>query len=59
MKGLPKKNGEAKKFGIGKNIPVKKSIPNVSKVIVVASGKGGVGKSTVSGKYFLPHVIPT
>jgi hypothetical protein len=31
--------------------PVRKSkIPGVKSVIVVASGKGGVGKSTVSGK---------
>jgi Mrp family chromosome partitioning ATPase len=28
----------------------RKPIPNVKKIIVVASGKGGVGKSTVSGK---------
>ena len=28
---------------------VKRPIPNVSKVIAVASGKGGVGKSTVAG----------
>lgn len=30
-------------------IPPKRSIPNVKKVILVASGKGGVGKSTVAG----------
>ena len=27
----------------------KRPIPNVNKVIVVASGKGGVGKSTIAG----------
>ncbi|CCH45998.1 Nucleotide-binding protein 1 [Wickerhamomyces ciferrii] len=41
-------NPEAKKLGIGSNLPSRKRIPNVNKVIVVASGKGGVGKSTVS-----------
>lgn len=29
--------------------PPKRSIPNVKKVIIVASGKGGVGKSTIAG----------
>lgn len=28
----------------------KRSIPNVKKVLAVASGKGGVGKSTVAGE---------
>ena len=28
----------------------KRPIPNVKKVLAVASGKGGVGKSTVAGK---------
>jgi Mrp family chromosome partitioning ATPase len=29
---------------------MKKAVPNVKKIIAVASGKGGVGKSTISGK---------
>lgn len=28
----------------------KRQIPNVKHVVAVASGKGGVGKSTVAGK---------
>ena len=44
----PKSNKEATlNVGHGKPTP-KKGIPNVKKVIAVASGKGGVGKSTVS-----------
>lgn len=29
----------------------RRSIANVEKVLVVASGKGGVGKSTIAGEY--------
>lgn len=32
-----------------KGLPVKKPISGVKHVILVASGKGGVGKSTVAG----------
>jgi ATP-binding protein involved in chromosome partitioning len=31
----------------------KRSIPNVTKVLAVASGKGGVGKSTVAGNFIV------
>lgn len=31
-------------------LPEKRSIPNVKRVVAVASGKGGVGKSTVAGR---------
>lgn len=34
--------------GKGRGLPVRQSIPGVDKVILVSSGKGGVGKSTVS-----------
>ncbi len=32
-----------------RSLPQKRGIPNVKKVLAVASGKGGVGKSTVAG----------
>ncbi|KAI0464217.1 hypothetical protein LJB42_001822 [Komagataella kurtzmanii] len=33
---------------MSKGLPIRQKIPNVEKVILVSSGKGGVGKSTVS-----------
>ena len=33
---------------------VKRPVPNVKKVLAVASGKGGVGKSTIARMCFLP-----
>lgn len=36
-----------------KGLPVKKQIEGVKQVILVASGKGGVGKSTVAGMFDL------
>ena len=45
----PVKETEDAKLNVGHEKPsAKKGIPNVKKVIAVASGKGGVGKSTVS-----------
>ena len=31
--------------------PQKQGIPHVKKVVIVASGKGGVGKSTIAGTF--------
>lgn len=45
--GLPKR-GEPPTMP-RRGLPPKRGIPNVKKVIAVASGKGGVGKSTVAG----------
>ena len=45
--GLPKR-GEPPVMP-RRGLPPKRGIPNVKKVIAVASGKGGVGKSTVAG----------
>ena len=39
-----------------RGLPTKRKIPNVKQTIVVASGKGGVGKSTVSGKTLYRYV---
>ena len=36
---------------MAKNLPKKQAIDGVKQVIVVASGKGGVGKSTTAGQY--------
>ena len=43
-----KTSEQAKKAARG--LPKKWPIPGVKHVLVVASGKGGVGKSTVAGK---------
>lgn len=44
-----------------RGLPQKRKIPNVKQVLIVASGKGGVGKSTVSGmvlfKVAVTHLI--
>ncbi|EFP74543.1 ATP-binding protein [Puccinia graminis f. sp. tritici CRL 75-36-700-3] len=45
--GLPR-SGSPPKLNISRSLPTKRDIPNVRKVLVVASGKGGVGKSTVA-----------
>jgi Mrp family chromosome partitioning ATPase len=45
--GLPKR-GEPPVMP-RRGLPPKRGIPNVKKIIAVASGKGGVGKSTVAG----------
>lgn len=34
---------------MGRGLPKQKPIPNVKDIILVASGKGGVGKSTTAG----------
>lgn len=34
-----------------RGLPSKRRIPGVKKVVICASGKGGVGKSTISGMY--------
>lgn len=52
--GLPKR-GEPPTMP-RRGLPPKRGIPNVKKVIAVASGKGGVGKSTVAG---LSSIYPT
>lgn len=36
---------------MAKSLPKRKPIPGVKKVVLIASGKGGVGKSTVAGEY--------
>ena len=35
----------------------KRPIPNVKKVVAVASGKGGVGKSTIAGMFILCYAV--
>lgn len=35
---------------MARGLPKRESLPGVQNIIVVASGKGGVGKSTVAGQ---------
>lgn len=46
--GLPKDKQGPEIPRMRKGLPIRQKIPNVKKIILVASGKGGVGKSTVS-----------
>lgn len=34
---------------MGRSLPEKKPLPGVKSIILVASGKGGVGKTTTAG----------
>ena len=47
LQGLPKR-GEPPTMP-RRGLPPKRGIPHVKKIVAVASGKGGVGKSTVAG----------
>lgn len=42
-------NDERVKQLMGRGLPKARAIPGVKNIIVIASGKGGVGKSTVAG----------
>lgn len=48
---------------MARGLPKQKPIPGVKNILLVASGKGGVGKSTTAGKFNLfssfTHVIFT
>ncbi|KAK6461110.1 hypothetical protein DFJ63DRAFT_337016 [Scheffersomyces coipomensis] len=48
--GLPKVGKDGDNFipRMSRGLPIKQRIPGVDKILLVASGKGGVGKSTVS-----------
>lgn len=46
--GLPKRGPPNMMSKMSKGIPIKQKIPNVKRILLVSSGKGGVGKSTVS-----------
>lgn len=46
--GLPKRGGNDLSPRMSKGLPIKQKIPNVNRILLVSSGKGGVGKSTVS-----------
>lgn len=58
MKGSGSKNlDNAQRERMMKSLPKKLPIAGVRYVVVVASGKGGVGKSTTAGRVFLYHSI--
>jgi hypothetical protein len=40
-----------------KGLPKRQPLPGVKNIIVVASGKGGVGKSTISGEFYYQNVL--
>lgn len=42
---------EHKKKVMARGLPEKKPLPGVKSIILVASGKGGVGKTTTAGTY--------
>ena len=50
IQGLPKRPGQPPQLPRRGGPVPKRPIPNVTKVVAVASGKGGVGKSTVAGE---------
>lgn len=50
MSGAKSKLSEHQKQVMKRGLPRRSKIPNVDHVIVVASGKGGVGKSTTAGE---------
>lgn len=42
---------------MGKGLPQKKNLPGVKNIVLIASGKGGVGKSTTAGVHSSFNVI--
>jgi ATP-binding protein involved in chromosome partitioning len=42
---------------MSRGLPTKRSLPNVKYIVAVASGKGGVGKSTTAGKCTILIVV--
>lgn len=55
LQGLPRSGAPPTMPRMQRGLPQKRKIPNVKQVLIVASGKGGVGKSTVSGTNRFAH----
>jgi len=48
--GLPRNDAPPTMPRMQRGLPQKRKLPGVKKVVVVSSGKGGVGKSSVAGE---------
>lgn len=44
---------------MARGLPKRQPLPDVTDIVVIASGKGGVGKSTTSGKKILTFFLQT
>lgn len=56
--GLPRNNAPPTMPRMQRGLPQKRKLPGVKKVVVVSSGKGGVGKSSVAGASGTVHSYP-
>lgn len=49
--GLPRNDAPPTIPRMQRGLPQKRKIPGCKRVVVVSSGKGGVGKSSIAGKF--------
>jgi len=53
IQGLPRNDAPPTMPRMQRGLPQKRRLDGVKKIVVVSSGKGGVGKSSVAGKALL------